>query len=73
MEKSIGALWKRTSKNNKSFFSGSVELSGKEYEIIVFANNYKKTEKHPDLLIYESKKTAPPQASHPAFQDDIPF
>ena len=48
MENSVGALWKKTSKNGKDYYVGYFRGSN----IIVFKNNYKKEEKHPDLLVY---------------------
>lgn len=50
MEK-LGALWVKTGKNGK-FMSGVVEIDGVKTNIIVFKNDHKENEKHPDYKIY---------------------
>ena len=56
----IGALWSRTSKDGKRYYSGSMDLDKlvQEYgfengkiSIVCFRNNYKKTDKHPDYKV----------------------
>lgn len=49
--KSIGGLWKKTSKNGASYLSGNVEIDGKKIRISVFPNKYKKKETSPDYTI----------------------
>jgi uncharacterized protein (DUF736 family) len=39
-EKSIGALWVKTSRNNEDFMSGEVEINGQKHPIVVFANRF---------------------------------
>lgn len=56
MNKSIGALWIKEGKKGK-FMSGKITLDGKEYDIVIFKNSYKK-DKQPDYMIYESQKRA---------------
>lgn len=60
---SIGALWIGEGKTGK-FMSGEIELDGKKTRIIVFKNNYKKEDKHPDYRIYLAKEKT---------EDDLPF
>mgnify|MGYP003290381841 CR=1 FL=1 len=60
---SIGALWIAETKAGK-FMSGEIELDGKKTRIIVFRNNYKTEEKHPDYRIYLPKVKT---------EDDLPF
>lgn len=53
MEK-LGALWVKTGKNGK-FMSGVVEIDGVKTNIVVFKNDHKENEKHPDYKIYLSE------------------
>ena len=46
----IGALWLKSSSKGE-YFSG--EVNGQK--IVVFANGYKQSDKHPDWVIYKSK------------------
>ena len=48
MENSVGALWKKTSKNGNEYHTGCFRGSN----IVVFKNNHKKEEKHQDFLVY---------------------
>jgi len=49
---SIGGLWKNISKNNNEYMAGSVEIDGKTTKLIIFKNDYKKEDKHPDFKIF---------------------
>jgi uncharacterized protein (DUF736 family) len=49
---SIGALWVN---KEKKFLSGSITIDGKETKIIVFKNDRKSEDKHPDYRIFLSK------------------
>lgn len=51
-EKSIGALWFKTSKNGVEYFTGDIELNGELIRIKAFKNSYKETDNHPDWKIY---------------------
>lgn len=55
-KKDAGALWLKTSKQGNKFMSGVVEIGGVKTDIVVFKNNYKKQENHPDYRIYLSEK-----------------
>lgn len=67
--KSVGAIWIRTSAGGNEYFSISIE--GKSY--VGFANRYKEEDKHPDYKIFPSlDKQAQPFTSAPK-DDDIPF
>ena len=51
--KPVGALWLKE-KNGKKFFSGSLELEGKEgpkLRVFVFRNEKKDSAKHPDYRV----------------------
>ena len=54
-EKSIGGLWKNKTKKGDTYLSGSIEIGGEKVKIVIFKNNYKEEEKHPDYRIFESK------------------
>jgi uncharacterized protein (DUF736 family) len=49
----MGALWKKTNKNNKKYLSGYVEIDGKKHPVVIFSNEYKKEEKHPQFIVYQ--------------------
>ena len=76
-QKSIGGLWLKTGKSGSKFMSGNIEIDGKKHSFVVFKNQYKREDKHPDYQIYqgrdnESKKEIP--ASHADIPDsDIPY
>ena len=54
-DRNIGALWVKQSQKGTEFMSGNIEVGDEIIKLVVFKNNYKKTDKHPDYLIYESK------------------
>lgn len=73
-EKSIGALWAKQSSKGE-YFTGQLELNDEKIKIVVFKNNYKKEDKHPDWKIFLS--TPKPQVqetnnSEPK-DEDLPF
>jgi len=76
MEKkqSIGALWLNESQSGKKYMSGHVEIDGAKHKIVVFKNDYKEEDKHPDYKIYPSveRKSGEPKKSD-TFEDDVPF
>lgn len=51
---SIGALWEKQSKKG-TWFSGQIEIEGEKIPIVVFKNDYKKEDKHPDWKIFISQ------------------
>jgi hypothetical protein len=53
--KYIGALWAKDSGGNK-FLSGEIEIDGKKTRIVIFKNNRKEKETHPDYNILLSDK-----------------
>lgn len=71
-EKNIGALWIKTSKNGERFHSGVVEIDGVKHNIVVFKNNHKTEEKHPDYRIFLSTPRED-RESMPQHGDDVPF
>ena len=44
-------LWSRKSQNNTRYFTGKIEIDGKVYYISLFNNNFKKSDKSPDLTL----------------------
>lgn len=59
MGMSIGALWTNKSPKGLEYYSGNVKLprdmkQGEKLKIVVFANDKKKEENHPDYNILES-------------------
>ena len=72
MNESIGALWLNESKDGKKYFSGIVTIGGDTHKIVVFKNNYKEEDKHPDYKIYPSKPRDG-ESSSSKFEDDAPF
>ena len=62
-ENSIGALWINEGEKGK-FLAGKVTIDGITTSILVFKNDYKKSDSHPDYRIFLSNKPAgeiPPQ------------
>jgi uncharacterized protein (DUF736 family) len=58
-----GALWKNKSKTTgKNYLNGNIDLNGKRYPILIFANNNKTKENSPDysITIDQSKVTDAP-------------
>jgi len=85
-EQSIGALWSKQSKGGANYFSGSIEIEGKKTQIVVFKNQFKKEEKHPDWKIFvsvpqgqqnkpepEKQENAEPETASQGVDDDLPF
>lgn len=72
-QKSIGALWSKTS-GRGDYFTGQIELAdGSKLKIVVFRNGYKTEDKHPDWRIYESKpKEAGNWPSHEDLDSNAP-
>ena len=78
--KKIGALWTKKTRNGGEFYTGSIELEGKQTRIVIWPTREKKTEKSPDYTIqldtWEPTRAQAPaeQPAAPAdFNDDIPF
>jgi uncharacterized protein (DUF736 family) len=71
-EDKIGALWLQKDKNGKTYMSGSVG----ETKVVIFKNNYKKEDKHPDYIVYEKQGRKEEPERHPGDDTqggDIPF
>jgi len=66
--KSVGAIWKKMTKNGEGYFS--IDLDGKKY--VAFRNDYMIKDTAPDYKIYpaQSSQAAPKKEVK---EDDIPF
>lgn len=56
----VGALWARESRNSsQKYLAGHVKLDvdgeEKTVKVVVFKNNHKQTDKHPDYQIYKAR------------------
>lgn len=82
-KKPIGALWEKKSTYG-TYFSGQLEMGapGEKISIVVFNNQHKNSDKHPDWKIFlsrpktsEIKKTPPPKKwVKPVMEEeDLPF
>ena len=60
MENSIGALWENEGKDGRKFYAGKITLGGVETAIVVFKNDYKKADNHPDYRIFIPNKHVTP-------------
>lgn len=81
-KRSIGGIWKRTTKKGDLLLSMRVELDGKKYELVGFKNGFKTEDKHPDFSIFLSEPYTPQQTTQPSAtkqaetiqeDDDLPF
>ena len=50
----LGALWKRTSGADLSYYSGHVTINGEKFELVCYANKDKKSDNQPDVRIYKA-------------------
>lgn len=51
----LGALWFKTSRAGKKYLQGSIDTKQGKIKIIIFKNNTKKQDKHPDYFIFRSE------------------
>jgi hypothetical protein len=72
----IAAFWKKQSKNNRVYYTGKMGNG----RLLLFQNQNKKAENHPDLLLYVAqdnssvqKEDQERQQTQPEQEDDIPF
>ena len=70
-EQELGALWQKQGAKGV-YFTGSISLDGgtTKQRIVVFANNHKKSENHPDFRILKSDGERRSTGSAPRRQDD---
>jgi hypothetical protein len=52
-----GAFWSRTGRNVGNYLSGQVTLEGKTYQVMIFKNDRKVKETHPDYEMVLSKNS----------------
>jgi uncharacterized protein (DUF736 family) len=76
----IGALWLKDGKSGKKFMSGTVEQEVPAgAKLLIFKNDHKSSDKHPDYTINLADDDAPQQqrqqrqAPPPPDDSDIPF
>jgi uncharacterized protein (DUF736 family) len=71
----IGALWLNKSRTDgKQYLAGQVELGGVKHKIVVFKNDHKKQDTHPDYNIVLSQPQGQQQPQQQqSFEDDVPF
>tara|TARA_Y100001938_G_scaffold19271_1_gene23984 strand:+ start:1419 stop:1715 length:297 start_codon:yes stop_codon:yes gene_type:complete len=55
----LGALWKRTSRNNMTYLAGHIKVTQpdgteKTEKVVVFSNQHKKADNQPDYRVYIS-------------------
>lgn len=62
-KKDIGALWQKKTKTGATFLSGTIN----DVDVVIFKNDYKKEDRHPDWKVYPSQKQ---QRND---DDDMPF
>ena len=51
----LGSLWVQESKAGVRYMKGMINVGGQEIKIVIFRNKTKKTDKSPDMSIFESK------------------
>ena len=51
----IGALWFNTSKAGNKYLQGAIDTEQGKIKMIIFKNNKKKKDKHPDYVIFKSE------------------
>jgi len=68
----LAAFWKKTSKNDRTYYQGKLGNG----RLLLFKNEKKETEKHPDLILYmvpENEKKEDRDQVNPEGEPDIPF
>tara|TARA_Y100001973_G_C5199944_1_gene336843 strand:+ start:899 stop:1192 length:294 start_codon:yes stop_codon:yes gene_type:complete len=58
----LGALWKRTSRNNMTYLAGHIKVTQpdgteKTEKVVVFSNQHKQKDNQPDYRVYVSNST----------------
>lgn len=80
-KESIGALWKKQTKKGE-VLSGQIELTmvlgndmaaTKYLRIVVWPNNYKTEDKHPDYRIFIDDYEPKPKVAKDENGEDLPF
>lgn len=71
-EKSIGALWSKSSPKGQ-YMTGNIEINGEKVAIVCFLNINKKEAKHPDWNILKSvpKENEQPLNALPEKENEI--
>lgn len=67
----LTGLWKKEGKDGNVFFQGKLSYNT---NLLLFKNQYKNSEKDPDLILYIGKAEKKEQPKKPESEDnDIPF
>ena len=70
----LGAFWKKESKDGKPYWTGSIEWKGDKIPLVCFKNGFKKTDKHPDIIINLQEPREPRADRLPEeSQEEMPF
>lgn len=70
----IGAIWVRENKTGETYFSGEVEdANGTKIPFIAFENKFKKTDKHPDFVVYYKEPRENTGTKYPKQQSKAPY
>ena len=68
-KKSIGGIWKKTTKNGKELLS--ISIRGERF--VAWVNTYKKEDKHPDYQVFEDTYEPGKKPELPEQSNDLPF
>ncbi len=66
----LGGLWINKTREGKVFMSGSFGYSA---QILVFKNEYKKTDKDPDYIVYLGQKERKEKQETEINDSEVPF
>ena len=69
-QQSLGALWVSATKDGKKYLSGEIAIDGQKTKIVVFKNNYKEEDKHPDYKIFQ--KIIPNDNTDKGWDNELP-
>jgi len=53
MAQSIGALWTQNTEDGREYYKGHIFVDNRKIRIVVFANDKKKEDTHPDYNIVQ--------------------
>jgi len=71
----LAAFWKKQSKNHRTYYQGKMGNG----RLLLFKNEHKETEKHPDLILYvvpeneQRRRYVEPEEDAGDYEEDVPF